>query len=75
MENKVSTFFTQENCDRCGNPLTDGRIMSMYNTDCICKDCKSKEVKRQDYKEALRADHEAIKQGNYGFEGIGLKVE
>ena len=32
----MDKFFSQQNCDRCGKPLTGGRTMSMYNTDCIC---------------------------------------
>lgn len=44
--------------------------MSMYNTDCICLDCKDKESKRADYGEAVKADHEEIKKGNYNYKGI-----
>ena len=72
MGNKANTFFTQETCDRCGKSLAGGRTMSMFNTDCICGECKKEEMKRADYKDAVKADHEAIRQGNYGFEGIGL---
>lgn len=36
----MDKFFIQESCDRCGGSLTGGRIMSMFNTDCICLDCK-----------------------------------
>jgi len=65
-------FFEKTNCDRCGAPLTV-RIMSMYNDDCICMECKEKERKREDYREAVEADHAEIKKGNYNFKGIGLK--
>jgi hypothetical protein len=41
----MDKFFTQEHCDRCGGSLKGGRIMSMYNTDCICMDCKKKEIR------------------------------
>ena len=68
-------FFTQTTCDRCGGSLTDGRIMSMYNEDCICMDCSAKERKRPDYREALEADHAEIKKGNYNFKGIGYREE
>lgn len=64
-------FFTQKNCDRCGGSLKDGRIMSMFNTDCICMQCAGKERKLPEYKSALDAEHKQIKQGNYNFEGIG----
>lgn len=45
----------------------------MYNTDCICLDCKEKEMKRSDYKEATKAEHEEIKKGNYNYKGIKEK--
>ncbi len=63
-------FFTQDYCDRCGGSLKDGRIMSMYNTDCICTKCKEEERKRSDYEEAVKAEHEEIKKGNYNYKGI-----
>lgn len=69
----MDKFFTQQYCDRCGSSLESGRIMSMYNTDCICLKCKDEEVKRNDYSEALKADHEQISKGNYSFKGIGYK--
>ena len=68
----MDKFYTQIRCDRCGGSLEAGRIMSMFNTDCICMKCKEAEQQRPDYKDAVAADHEAIKAGNYNFEGIGL---
>jgi len=35
-----SRFFTQKHCDRCGGTLEAGRIMSMFNTDCLCRTTK-----------------------------------
>ena len=69
----MDRFFSQKNCDRCGKPLTDGRIMSMYNTDCLCMECKRKETERAD-KTACAADAEAIKRGDYNYKGIGLET-
>lgn len=40
----MDNFFTQKNCDRCGKSLKDGRIQSMFNSECICMDCKKKNV-------------------------------
>ena len=37
----MDNFFTQKNCDRCGKSLKDGRIQSMFNSECICMDCKN----------------------------------
>lgn len=68
---KRDTFFTQNHCDRCGGDLKGGRIMSMYNEDCICMTCSDKESKREDYKKAVDADNVEIKKGNYNFKGIG----
>ena len=42
-------------CHRCGKP-SFGHIMSMYNTQLICMDCKEKETKRHDYKAAVEKD-------------------
>lgn len=66
-------FFTQTKCDRCGGSLEGGRIMSMYNTDCLCTACKEAEMRRPDYQDALKADIEAQKAGIRNFPGIGLK--
>lgn len=66
----MDTFFTQKHCDRCERELKATRMMSMYNTDCLCMSCKKKETKRPDYDEAVTADHEEIKKGNYKFKEI-----
>lgn len=63
-------FFTQKFCDRCGASLEDGRIMSMFNTDCICIACKEKEMRQEDYKEALKAEQTEVRKGNYNYKGI-----
>ena len=69
----MDTFFTQEYCDRCGGSLAGGRIMSKFNTDCICMNCKEKERTRPDYKQACDAEISEIRKGNYNFAGIGYK--
>jgi hypothetical protein len=66
-------FFTQTQCSRCGGTLKGGRIMSMFNTQCICMKCAERERQEKDYNKAVEADHEQIRQGNYNFEGIGRK--
>ncbi len=66
----MDKFFTQKNCDRCGKSLEGGRIMSMFNEDCICMDCKDKERKDPDYGKAVQADIDEIKRGNYNYKGI-----
>ena len=66
----MDTFFTQTHCERCSGSLKGRRIMSMYSTECLCMDCKDKETKRPDYGEAVKADHEEIKKGNYNYKGL-----
>ena len=66
----MDKFFSQKLCDRCGGSLDQGRIMSMLNTNCICLACKEKEKTRNDYEEAVKAEHEEIKKGNYNYKGI-----
>lgn len=63
----------KENCDRCSKPTNGTTIMSMYNEDVICLDCKEEEKKREDYDKAVKADIDEIKKGNYNFKGIGYK--
>lgn len=65
-------FFTQRTCDRCYKPLDGGRIMSRFNTDCICMECAHKERERSDYRKAADAEQEAVKNGVKNFSGIGL---
>jgi hypothetical protein len=63
-------FFTQSKCDRCGKSLDGGRIMSRFNTDCICIDCAQKEKSDPEYEKAVQAELKEIEKGNYGFKGI-----
>lgn len=67
----MDKFFTQKNCDRCGKDLKGGRIMSMFNEDCICMECKEKETKDKNYKLARNKELEEVRKGNYNFKGIG----
>jgi len=71
----MDKFFSQKYCDRCGGSLDGGRTMSMFNEDCICMECSKKEREKPEFKEAVKADIEQIKQGNYNFEGIGFPEE
>jgi len=66
----MDKFFNQKYCDRCGGNLKDGRIMSMFNDQCICMTCKEKEMKDPEYIRAVKADHEEIRKGNFNFKGI-----
>lgn len=66
----MDRFFTQKYCSRCGKDLKNGRIMSMFNEDCICIECSVKEKADEDYELARNAEFEEIKKGNYNFKGI-----
>ena len=67
----MDKFFTQKYCDRCGKDLKNGRIMSMFNEDCICMECKEKETKDKDYEKARNKEMEEVKKGNLNYKGIG----
>lgn len=68
----MDSFFTQKHCDRCAGSLEGGRMMSMFNEDCLCMSCKEKEKEHPHYQQAVDADVAEIKKGNYNFKGIGL---
>lgn len=68
---KPKTMF-RENCERCHKPTNGTTIMSMFNEQIICMECKDKERQRVDYNDAVEADVAEIKKGNYNFKGIGL---
>lgn len=57
-------------CDRC---LKETRvtIMSKFNLDIICGDCKEKERAHPRYKEADAAEVQAVRGGERNFPGIG----
>ena len=54
-------FFHQSNCDRCGNSLSSGRILSWFTTEIICTEKCMKE--EQELKSKLPR--------NINYEGIG----
>ena len=43
---------------------------SLFNSECICMDCKKKECADSEYKKAQDADIAEIRKGNYNFKGI-----
>lgn len=64
-------FFDAKVCDRCGNSLSGGRIMSMFNEDVICMDCKRKEQRMPEYAHARDEERRQVAMGNRNFKGIG----
>ena len=69
-EVSMDDFFTRKTCERCGDNLNGGRIMSRLSTACICIKCSEEERHDKDYDKAVKADHEQIKKGNFNFKGI-----
>lgn len=49
-----SEWYNKTCCDRCGKG--GALIMSMFNQQMICMDCKNAETKRSDYKQAEAQD-------------------
>lgn len=66
----MDEFLIKKNCDRCNDKLIY-RVMSIFNTDCICPKCASKERAHPLYEKAKLAEITAVRNGNYNFEGIG----
>ena len=57
-------------CARC-HKETRSHITSMFNDDVICLDCKEKEKAHPRYAEAVNAEFDACRRGDYNFPGIG----
>jgi hypothetical protein len=57
-------------CERCGKE-TICTIMSKFNTQNICMNCKNKERSHPKYKEAAEAELAAVRSGDYNYPGIG----
>jgi hypothetical protein len=61
-----------KNCNRCFGETNGITIMSMFNEQVICMQCKEIEKKHPKYNLASKTEIEEIKKGNYNFKGIGL---
>lgn len=60
-----------QKCDRCFKD-TFSTIMSMFNTQIICPDCKEKETKRSDYKQAEARD---LNEYAGRLRGLGMGIQ
>lgn len=58
------------NCQRCGKESSVW-ILSMFNDEAICLECKEKETKHPRYEEARKADVDATNRGERNFPGVG----
>jgi len=63
-----------DRCNRC-HEQTNVTIMSKFNTDIICTDCKRRERDHPAYIAADRAEVNAVRQGIRNFPGIGLPAD
>jgi hypothetical protein len=57
-------------CDRCAKPTNITR-MSWFNTDNICSTCQTQEEAHPDFAYAKAVEHEAVKNGDTNFPGVG----
>ncbi len=60
----------RENCDRCKGPTNNTTIQSQFNHQVICMKCKKEEKLDPDYKLAVEAEQEAIRNGDYNYPGF-----
>jgi hypothetical protein len=65
IKNFESFGMSRDACDRCGKTT-----MSAFNQDVICIPCKDEEKNDPDYDAAVKAEHAAIRRGDYNFPGI-----
>lgn len=57
-----------DRCARCRRqPAT---ILSLFNLEEICSDCKAREEQHPRYEAARRAEWEAVQRGDLNFPGI-----
>ena len=64
-------FLKATKCDRCGGSLEHGRIMSRFDTSCLCLECEREERQHPDYQKAADAELAAVRRGDMNFPGIG----
>lgn len=57
-------------CDRCGK-LARITTTSWFNLDTICPACDNEEREHPDYQYAKQVENDAVRRGNYNFEGVG----
>jgi len=61
-------------CPRCRR-FTDVTLMSTFNTDLLCLDCKDREERHPDYEAARKAEAEAARRGVFDFPGVGKPAD
>lgn len=61
-------------CDRCHLP-TNSLKGSYFSTENLCSRCVTEERHHPMYKHAVDVEHNAVKNGNYNFGGIGVPAD
>jgi hypothetical protein len=61
-------------CDRC-RCKTTLTIMSMFNQDILCPECKDAEEQHPAYADAVAAELRQVQAGNYNYPGIGRPAD
>lgn len=59
----------RDNCDRCGSETGGTTIMSIFNQDVICMNCREEEKKDPEYQAASLSELEAIRRGDTNYAG------
>lgn len=63
-----------DNCQRCGADLAPGCIVSKFNLDWLCMDCKDDEEMAPGYAAADAAEIAQVRAGNRNYPGVGLSM-
>jgi hypothetical protein len=61
-------------CDRC-HTEAKATIVSKFNTDVICPDCKDDETQAPGHAHAAEVEEAHVRSGDYSFAGVGLSAE
>lgn len=67
----MDSFFSKTRCDRCGAPF-GSKIMSKFNQDALCVDCKEDERLAPGFASADAAELAAVRAGVADYPGVGL---
>ena len=72
--NRVVRRLMDPTCDRCGR-TDQATIMSLFNCDVICLDCKADEKLAPGYAGAADEERRAVMAGVRNYPGVGLSAD
>lgn len=67
-------FNSRKTCERCHEPFNNGKIVSIFNLQCICMICKEVEKTHPLYKKAVEVDKYFARKGTVYFGGMGVDL-